>query len=63
MKLLHLAFAVIRKPQSGFRSSEWNLMTQLDAGTHTAGLPCKPGPGTRVAGIVARMRLGADLTS
>lgn len=44
VKLLHLALAVMRKPQSGGRSSEWNLMTQLDAGTHTTGLPCKPGP-------------------
>lgn len=44
VKVLHLALATMRKPQSGFRSSEWNLMTQLDAGTHTAGLPSKPGP-------------------
>lgn len=47
MKLLHLAFAVMWNPQSGWRSSAWNMITQLEAGTHTAGLPCKPGPETR----------------
>ena len=63
VKLLHLALAVMRNPQSGLRSSEWNLMTQLDAGTHTTGLPCNPGPekqekGVWEAGAVLRSPMG-----